>query len=71
MKVKILKTRIFHGNICEQIVYNVPEEIRKPKDKTPEQPCRKRFQTEDERRKYLNEIRNRTRSRTKISDMEV
>ena len=67
---KTMKRRIFAGNTCEQIVYNLPEGIRKPKGYDPEQPGRKRFKDEAERERHRVEISRRNFIRLVNANME-
>ena len=70
MAVKTMKQRIFAGNTCEQIVYNIPDGIRKPKGYDPEQPGRKRFKDEEERERHKLEISRRSFIRLVNTNME-
>ena len=56
MAIKTMKRRIFAGNTCDQIVYNLPEGIRKPKGYDPEKPERQRFKDEAERARHREYI---------------
>lgn len=58
--VRTMKRRIFAGNICEQLVYNVPDGIRNLKGYDPEKPQRKRFKDESDRAKHREKISRRT-----------
>lgn len=60
MGVKTMKRRIFAGNTCEQLVYNVPDGIRNSKGYDPEKPPRKRFKDESDRAKHRDDISRRT-----------
>lgn len=60
MGIKTMKRRIFAGNTCEQLVYNVPSGFRNPKAYDPEKPGRKRFKDEAERAKHREDISRRT-----------
>lgn len=70
MAVRTMKKRIFAGSTCEQIVYNVPEGIRKPKGYDPEQPARKRFKDEADRERHRVEISRRNFIRLVNANME-
>lgn len=59
MGVKTMKTRIFSGAVCEQLVYNVPSGTKEPSNYDPEKPSRKRFKDEEERKYHREEISRR------------
>lgn len=63
MAVKTMKRRIFAGNTCEQIVYNVPVGVREPKTYDPEKPKRQRFKDEEEYDSFKAGISLRTLTR--------
>ena len=54
--MKRVKRRILSGAICEQVVFNVRDSDRDPKDARPSRP---RFKNEAEREKHRNEISRR------------
>lgn len=68
--VKIMKRRIFAGNTCEQIVYNLPEGTRNPKGYDPEKTSRKRFKDEADREHHRSEISRRKFVRLVNANME-
>lgn len=70
MAGKTMKQRIFAGNTCEQIVYNVPEGTRKPKGYDPEHTDRKRFKDEADRRRHKIEISRKNFVRLVNANME-
>ena len=70
MAVKTMKRRIFAGNTCEQIVYNLPEGTRNAKGYDPEQPGRKRFKDEADRERHRVEISRRQFIRLVNANME-
>ena len=70
MAVKTMKRRIFAGNTCEQIVYNLPEGNRNPKGYDPEQTSRKRFKDEADRERHRVEISRRQFIRLVNANME-
>ena len=55
---KTMKKRIFCGAICEQIIYNVADNAN-PVTADPERKPRKRFKTEEEYRKFKDEMARR------------
>ncbi len=61
--MKTMKRRIFSGAVCEQVVYNVPNGVRNPKEYDPEKPRRRRFRNEEERRRHREEIARRNHRR--------
>ena len=70
MAVKTMKRRIFSGNVCEQLVYNIPSGVKEPKGYDPEKPSRKRFEDEAERERHRMEISRRTFVRLVNKNME-
>ena len=70
MAVRTMKRRIFAGNTCEQIVYNLPEGTRNPKGYDPEQPSRKRFRDEADRERHRVKISRRNFVRLVNANME-
>lgn len=59
MGIKTMKRRIFAGSVCEQIVHNVPNGVKEPKDYDPEKPRRKRFKDKAEYDRFKLEIARR------------
>lgn len=57
---KTMKRRIFSGAVCEQLVYNVPDQVRDVKAYTPEKTSRIRFKDEADRARHREEISRRT-----------
>lgn len=55
-----LKRRIFSGNVCEQIVYNVPNNVRNVRDYEP----RPRFKSPEEKDAFLLGISRRKHARS-------
>lgn len=70
MAAKTMKRRIFAGNTCEQIVYNVPSGIRNLKGYDPEKPKKDRFKDESEREKHRERISRMTFIRNVNANME-
>ena len=70
MAVKTMKRRIFSGNVCEQLVYNVPSGVKDPKGYDPEKPSRKRFKDEADRERHRVEISRRNFVRLVNENME-
>lgn len=70
MAVKTMKKRIFAGNTCEQLVYNVPEGTRNPKGYDPEKPRKARFKDESDRKKHREHISRNTFIRNVNENME-
>lgn len=68
--VKTMKQRIFAGNTCEQIVYNLPEGTRNTKGYNPERPGRKRFKDEAEYDAFKAGISLRTFTRIVNANMK-
>ena len=68
--MKTMKSRIFSGAVCEQIVYNVLDRVRDPKDFDPEKPPRIRFKTEEDRKKHKEEISRKTFIRNVNENMQ-
>lgn len=60
---KQMKKRIWAGVACEQIVYNVPDGIRKPEFYDPEKQPKKRFETPEAYEKFKREISRRRHNR--------
>ena len=56
MGVKIMKKRIFAGAVCEQIVYNISDNVRDPKSSDPEKQPRKRFKDQEEYERFKMDI---------------
>ena len=54
-----VKTRIFSGDVCEQIVFNVPDRVRDIKRAEP----RPRFKSEEERAQHRLGISRRNHAR--------
>lgn len=54
-----VKTRVFSGAVCEQIVFNVPERVQNIKNAAP----RPRFQTEEDRTQHRLGISKRNHAR--------
>lgn len=54
--MKTMKRRIFSGSVCEQVVYNVPDNVRNIKEYEPKPP---RFKTEEEKQRFLLGISRR------------
>ena len=54
-----VKTRIFSGSVCEQIVFNVPDRVRDIKKAEP----RPRFKTPEEREQHRIGISKRNHAR--------
>lgn len=59
--MKTLKRRIFSGSVCEQIVYNAPDNVRNIQLYEPRRP---RFKTEEERQQFLMAISRRLHARS-------
>lgn len=56
MGTRQMKRRIFAGSVCQQIVYNVPDGIRKPENFDPERESRKRFKDDAEYEEFKERI---------------
>lgn len=56
-----MKRRVFAGDVCEQILYRVPEGVKDIKSYVPKHP---RFKTEEEREKFLIGISRRLHAST-------
>lgn len=63
MGVITMKRRIFAGNTCEQLVYNVSDGVKNLQDYDPEKPPRSRFKDESDRIRHKEEISRRTHIR--------
>ena len=57
---KTMKRRIFSGTVCEQIVYNVPSNVKDIKNYEP----RPRFKDEESRTRHREEIAKRNHARS-------
>lgn len=67
---KTMKRRIFSGNVCEQLVYNIPDGIRKTKAYDPENPPRQRFKDEADRNRHKERLSLNTFIRIVNNNME-
>ena len=54
--MKTMKRRVFSGSVCEQVVYNVSDNVKNIKDYDPKPP---RFKTEEEKQLFLLGISRR------------
>lgn len=61
--MKQMKRRIFMGSMCEQVVYNVPDGIRKATEYDPEKTRKDRFENEAAYIKFKEEISRRNHLR--------
>ena len=61
--MKQMKRRIFMGAMCEQVVYNVPDGIRKVAEYDPEKLRKDRFEDEAVYNKFKEEISRRNHLR--------
>lgn len=61
--MKQMKRRIFAGAVCEQVVYCVPDGVRKPAEYDPEKRRKERFESEEEYSKFKAEISRRNHLR--------
>lgn len=57
--MKTMKRRTFSGAVCEQIVYNIPENVRNITDFDPERIPRERFPDTESYEKFKTEISRR------------
>lgn len=62
--MKTMKRRIFSGAVCEQIVYNVPDRVRDPKEYDPENLKKDRFDCEEAYEKFKSDISRRKHYRS-------
>lgn len=60
---KTMKRRFFSGAVCEQIVYNMPNNVRDIRNYDPEKKSRERFKDAEARAKHREEISRRTHIR--------
>ena len=65
-----MKRRIFAGNTCEQLVYNMPSGVKDPKAYDPEKPKRQRFKDESDRARHKEQISRNTFVRKVNANME-
>lgn len=61
--MKQMKRRIFMGAMCEQVVYNVPDGVRKVAEYDPEKLRKERFEDEAAYNKFKEEISRRNHLR--------
>lgn len=61
--MKQMKRRIFAGAVCEQVVYCVPDGVRKPAEYDPEKLRKDRFENEEEYKKFKTDISRRNHLR--------
>ena len=61
--MKQMKRRITMGAICEQVVYNVPDNVRKIEEYDPEKARKDRFEDEAAYKKFKEKISRRNHLR--------
>ena len=61
--MKQMRRRITYGAICEQMVYNLPDNVRKIEEYDPEKARKERFEDEESYKKFKVEISRRNHMR--------